>query len=174
MFRTIQCSLMILGLAGVFATAGCISSTPPAPTDEHGHDHDHEEEAHIHGPHNGPVFKLKGEEELYAEWLKEGESGLVTIYIVDHEGKQEVPVVADKVTITITTKKPEGDEITPYELLAVNPTEGDMPKASRFELTDKTLETSLSALAPNAIEAKLTATLNGKPYEAAIERDDHH
>ncbi len=164
MFRTLPTSFLFLGLA-CFLT-GCISSEPPKPANT---DHDHDE--HIHGPHNGPVVEV-GKHEYFFEWLHEGESGLVTIYFVDHEGKKEVPIEAPHVTITITTKKADGDTKVPYDLLAVDPTMDG--KAAKFELADKNLENALDLLSPGGVEAELSFTDGAKKKSAAIERDDHH
>lgn len=173
MSRTLQTIFYSLGLAGVLTAAGCISSEPPKKPaanggEEHGHDH-----AHVHGPHNGHIIEL-GDEEYHAEWLHDEETDLVTVYILDKDMK-ETPVTADMLTITVIHYGTDGKATeTPYNLLPANASEGDMPKASKFELTNKRLQTDLSAITPKAIEAKFAAKINGKDYAAEITHDEHH
>ena len=172
--------LMVVVFGVAFSlNVGCI----PTPADnagktgtEEGHDHDHDDheghDHHMHGPHNGHIVEL-GEEEYHAEWTHD-DSGLIAVYILDKAAKEEVPIAAEKITISVTTKKSDGDTTVEYDLLPANPSEGDMPKASRFELTDKALLGSLETLTPGAVEAMLTLVIDGTPFQSAITHDEHH
>jgi hypothetical protein len=160
--------------------AGCGSSTAPPTTgdahshDEHsheGHDHAHGEAGHeghdhaAHGPHDGHIVEI-GDEEYHAEWTHDGK-GKITVYILDKEMKKEVPIAAEKIVIDTMIQ----DKANSFELEAVNPTEGETPMASQFEITDVGLEGVLTSLGEN-----VTATLKlviDKPYEAKITRDAH-
>ena len=150
----------------IWAT-GCPSPapTPTTPTkaggDEHGHDHSHE-----HGLHGGHVVEI-GNEEYHAEWTH-ADDGTVTVYLLDAEVKNEVPIPAEE--ITIETKI--GDKASTFKLAAVNRSEGDMPKTAKFEVVDKGLLGVLEALSEK-VTATLKLDINGKPYEAAIKHDDH-
>src|SRR5689334_20069810 len=80
-----------------FCLAGCPHANqgekPVTTKDDHGHEHHH------HGPHNGHLMEIGGEE-YHAEWTHD-ESGKVTFYILDSEAKKEVPVAADEITIDV-------------------------------------------------------------------------
>ena len=151
--RTILSAALAAGVA--LWLAGCGSGTTPADAgksgdthghDEHGHEgHDHaagehghegHDHSHAHGPHDGHIVEI-GEEEYHAEWTHDGK-GKVTVYVLDKEMKKDVPIAAEK--IVIETKI--GEAKNSFDLEAVSRTEGDMPMASQFEITDSQLEGS--------------------------------
>jgi hypothetical protein len=157
--------------------AGCTGSAPTtsAPTkggEDHGHEHGEKGGEHAghdhaaHGPHGGHLIEI-GEEEYHAEWTH-ADDGTVTIYILDSEAKNEVPIPAED--ITIETKI--GENAAEFKLLAVNRSEGDMPKTAKFELVDKNLLGVLETLS-KGVTATLKADINGKMYNAPITHDDH-
>jgi hypothetical protein len=131
---------------------------------DHGHDHAHD---HAHGPHGGEIIEI-GDEEYHAEYLKT-DDGTVTVYVLDASMKNEVPIAAEE--IAIDTKV--GDKATTFKLAAVDRTEGDEPKTAKFEVVDKELAGVLVALS-DGVTATLKLDINGKPYEANIEKVDHH
>lgn len=154
-------------LAGV-GLVGCGSSnnsTANKPK-EHSHEHDHHHHDD-HGPNGGHVLEL-GEEEYHAEWIYDEESGNVKIIILDGEMKKEVPIAATEVLIE--TKVAGKDNA--YKLAASNPTAGEKPTATRFEIEDKALVTALKA-AGKGVTANFKADINGKLYSAKIEHHDH-
>ena len=161
--------------SGAFLTAaaaiwvtGCPSSGPPGPVSNPPpaaeHDHAHE---HVHGPNGGHVIEL-GEEEYHAEWTHD-EDGKVTIYLLDKEVKNPVPIAAE--SITIETKIGDKPPAT-FTLAAMDRSEGDMPKASKFEVVDKNLLGVLESLS-EGVTATLKVTINDKPYEGKFTHDDH-
>lgn len=131
--------------------------------DHGGHDHAHD---HAHGPHGGEIIEI-GDEEYHAEYLKN--DGTVTIYVLDASLKNEVPIAAEE--IAIETKI--GDRTDTFVLSAVDRSEGDEPKTAKFELVDKQLTGVLGSLG-EGVTATLKLEINGKPYEAKIEKVDHH
>jgi hypothetical protein len=92
----------------------------------------------------------------------------VTVYLLDAEVKNEVPISAEDITIETRI----GDKSSTFKLAAVNRSEGDMPKTAKFEVVDKGLLGVLEALSEK-VTAMLKLDINGKPYEAAIKHDDH-
>jgi hypothetical protein len=159
--------------------AGCPSpaptTTPTTGGQEHGHEHGEHahgeaghahDHSHAHGPHGGHILEL-GNEEYHAEWTH-ADDGTVTVYVLDAEAKNEVPIPAED--ITITTKI--GEKTAEFKLPAVNRSEGDMPKTAKFELVDKNLLGVLETLS-TGVTATLKVTINGKDYEAPITHDDH-
>jgi hypothetical protein len=163
---------LTLWLAG--CTSGTATTTPATPEgDGHGHDHDgadHDhghDHSHAHGPHDGHIVEI-GEEEYHAEYTHDGQ-GKITVYVLDKDLKKEVPIAAEK--IVIETKI--GKATNSFELMAVNPTEGDMPMASQFEITDVQLEEVLKIVDGKGVTATLKLTIDGQPYEAPIAPDEH-
>jgi hypothetical protein len=128
---------------------------------EHAHDH-----SHAHGPHGGHIVEI-GEEEYHAEWLH-AEDGTVTVYVLDKEMKNEVPIAAETITIDLKI----GETPKSFTLEAVQRSEGDMPKTAKFEVTDKGLVEVLKGLG-GSVTATLKLDIDGKPYTAAITHDDH-
>jgi hypothetical protein len=149
--------------------SGCPSATPTTTTPTKGGE-EHGEEGHVHpahGPHGGHLIEI-GTEEYHAEWTH-ADDGTVTIYILDAEAKNEVPIAAED--ITIETKI--GENVATFKLLAVNRSEGDMPKTAKFELVDKNLLGVLETLS-KGVTANLIVEINGKKYPPApITHDDH-
>jgi hypothetical protein len=164
-----------LVLATAVWSAGCDSAKVDSAGDDHGHEHGEDEHGehdhahdHAHGPHGGEIIEI-GDEEYHAEYLKNDDDGTVTVYVLDASMKNEVPIAAEE--IAIDTKV--GDKATTFKLTAVDPSEGDEPKAAKFEVVDKGLTGVLSSLS-DGVTATLKLEINGKPYEAKIEKVDHH
>jgi hypothetical protein len=172
------CLATLLAVGLTAWAAGCNGTSTPS-GDDHGHEHgepghEHKEgekghEGHdhaAHGPHEGHIIEI-GDEEYHAEWTHD-DSGKVTVYILDSELKKEVPIAAETITIdTVVNNTPNT-----FKLDAVNPSEGDLPKASQFEIVDKGLLGVLESLS-KGVTATLKLTINDKPYEAPIVHDDH-
>jgi hypothetical protein len=163
-----------LVLATAVWSAGCNSAKVDTAGDDHGHehgehdhgDHDHSHD-HAHGPHGGEIIEI-GDEEYHAEYLK-NDDGTVTVYVLDASMKNEVPIVAEE--IAIDTKI--GDQASTFKLAAIDRSEGEEPKTAKFEIVDKQLTGVLSSLS-DGVTAMLKLEINGKPYEAKIEKVDHH
>lgn len=163
MFRNIIATLAVL------IVAGCNTATPPAPTPvasgggghDHAHDHSHPET----GPNGGHLVEL-GDEEYHIEWTHDDESGLVTLYVVDGEVKELVPIPSESITITAKV-----EELINYELLAVEPS-GDAPASAKFELKSPELLVSLK-LAGQGTDVSVAVTIDGKVYTGVFEHDDH-
>jgi hypothetical protein len=136
--------------------AGCSGKPAPAPVSH----------KHVHGPHDGELIEL-GNEEYHAELVVDDANGLVTIYILDKEGKKPVPI--DEKTISIKFA-PNQAEFA----LTAKPQEGDSgEKASRFESGDKALGIALDN--PDA-ERELHVKVGNHPYVEKIPHfeDEHH
>lgn len=168
--------LALLSAALCLPLTGCGGKTDVKKADkEHDHDHDHHGHDHdhaAHGPHGGHIMEL-GDEEYHAEWTHDDKSGNVTVYILDSTMKKEVPIEAESITIKTSVKGADGDQETTYTLAAVNPSTGDKPTASQFEITDQALLTVLKAIGGGA-SATLELPINGKPYVAKFEAHSDH
>lgn len=145
--------------------SGCKSETdkPAAPVKDgahadHDHDHDH---GHHHepGPHDGEVFPL-GKDDYHVE-LVETSDDILTVYILDHEVEQEVPVSEDAVSLNIMIDGAPQQ----FALTAVQPKNG---MASQFTLEDAA---AAQGVHTEGSKAKLTVDIAGKQYVADL---DHH
>jgi hypothetical protein len=156
---------MMIGLAAACAMwlAGCNSkannSDAPKAGDAHAHAHVH------HGPHQGHLMEIGGEE-YHAEWTHD-ESGKVTFYILDSDAKKEVPIAADELVIDVKI-----GENTPktFKLAAVNPVDG---KAAAFEIVDKQFESLFDQLKSTGIVLTLHANINGRQFDQVIKEHEH-
>ncbi|MCA9112573.1 MAG: hypothetical protein KDA52_21650 [Planctomycetaceae bacterium] len=142
------------------------SSPPPATTDSHA-GHDHDEHAHpSHGPHDGDLVEL-GDEEYHAEVVHDDAAGSVTVYILNGEATEQVPIAATEVTINA---KHDGSP-EQFQLLAspdVNDPEG---KCSRFISNDPDLAARLDD--PEA-DPRLVLSIDGKSYRGEVAHDHDH
>jgi hypothetical protein len=166
---------VIVGAALSLFAAGCKPSAPPAAPasgEAAGDAHEgggHEGHSHAaHGPHGGHIIEL-GDEEYHAEWTHD-DDGKVTVYLLDHDMKEEVPIEAKEITIEVKV----GDAPSTFKLLAVQASDGDMPKSAKFEIVDKGLLGVLESLSKGVTARLKIPAINGKRYEAAILPDDHH
>lgn len=159
-------------VAIVLAFIGLTGCGKPEAKKGAGHDHDHAHHDHdhdhaAHGPNGGHILEI-GDEEYHAEWLHDDESGNVKVIILDDKMKKEVPIAAAEVVIATKI----GEKTNDYKLAASNPSAGEKPTASRFELEDKTLVTALKA-AGKGVEATLKLEIAGKAYSTKIEHSEH-
>ncbi len=144
----------------VLICCGCSRKSTPAAKAEH---------QHSHGPHDGELIEI-GNEEYHAELFDDDKNGVVTIYILEKDAKQPVPIQAETITIAM-------DPIGKPSLfpLAARSQDKDPPnRASRFESNDKNL---VLALQNPQVDRELRAEINGKAYSASFhyyEPEEHH
>jgi len=171
MIRSLPVALFfVLFLA--LCLVGCGGTNNPAKNggkpDEHAHEHSHE------GPHGGHLIELaepmkENKEEYHIEWNHE-ESGKVTVWLLDGEGKKEVPTTADNVLIDVTV----GGKSETFELLPLDRTTGEKAAAFKFEVTDKGLLGKLETVGVGDVAAKVRVDVNGKAYEGTFEKHEEH
>lgn len=153
--------------------AGCDSQMPPQPPHSVAHEHDHGH-GHSHaqaGPHGGDLVEL-GDEAYHLEWTHDDEAEEVTIYILDGDAKELVPIASE--TISILSKiddETKGEQTSEYKLAAIDPT-GDPPTSAQFSLKSGELLTCLS-LAGQGSEVSISLTIEGEDYVGRFEHDDH-
>jgi hypothetical protein len=154
--------VLVLAASLAWFGGGCKPTTSSTGSGGHDHDHDH---AHSHahsGPHGGQIVEI-GEEEYHAELVR-GEAGKVTVYLLDGEVKNEVPIPAESIRIDVRV----GNKPQSFELMAVERSEGDPPLTAKFEVVDVQLPEILKALS-DGVTATLKVEIGGKPYAATIE-----
>lgn len=175
--QSLKClSLPIAGLT-VLWMAGCNESAPEATatiTELPPETTPHKEHAHPSvGPHHGDLVEL-GNEEYHAE-VVHGESGSVTVYILDSGAKTAAPIDASELTINISHDGKAEQFKLPAERDASDP-EG---RSSRFSVKDEKLA---KVLDDHDAAAKLVVMIDGKSYSSKIEHshegehahDDRH
>ena len=155
--------IVLLILTGC-GTARQQATLPPASSDaRHSQQHSHSHEAV--GPHGGHLIEL-GDEAYHVEWTHDDASGTVTVYILDSEAKQEVPVAASSVSIDTKIR-----DTKVHKLAAINAT-GDPPQASRFQLKDPALIESLK-MAGQGVEASIRVQIDGMQYTGNFKHHEH-
>ena len=132
-----------------------------------GHDHD-AHAGHDHaalGPNEGHVVVL-GDEEYHIEWLHDDDAGKFTAILLDGQMKDEVTTAAEVVTVEVTI----GDaEPIKYDLPAVNRSDEQPPRASRFELTEPALITALKI--GEGVKVVLHVQVDDQAYSVPLEHE---
>lgn len=111
------------------------------------------------GPHGGYIIELGRKHEYHAELVDNHETGMVSVYILDHD-MNEMTVQQQVVTLHLTV----AGEVTSYRLAAVNTGTGT---ASRFDAIDRGLCHALDDL--ESVSGKLRVTIGSKPYVGQVE-----
>lgn len=148
-------------LLASIALLGCEGSKPPASPSPAAQKspasvHAHAEE----GPHQGALVEL-GNEDYHAE-VVHGDQGEVTIYILDREAKNPVPIDAAEVVINLS----HDGKAEQFKLPALAEDGDPAGKSSRFQLKDEELSEDLDA---DGTAAKLVVSIEGKSYSGKIE-----
>ena len=108
------------------------------------------------------MFEL-GAEDYHAEWRFNNDSGKVTIYLLDAEAKKAVTTTAKEISVKVT----HGENVSDYELPAINQSDDDPPTASEFELVDTVMLELLKGVG-HGIDATLTVTIDDKQSSGAF------
>lgn len=163
MYRSIFVLVALVPALLLFGVAGCGNSTKPTSTaDSHASEAGHEHPSK--GPHGGDLIEL-GNEEYHAEVVHDEQAKTVTVYILDSSAKISVPIDSAEVTINLKHEG-RGEQFK----LTASADQGDAQgKSSRFVSSDAELVADLDR---DGAEAQLALTVNGKPYQGALEH--HH
>lgn len=168
--------LIVLLMSSVLASLGCDKAGTPAGTadandhgegKEHAHDdHGHDKHAHpTEGPHHGKLVELGGED-YHAEVVHDDEAGALTVYLLDSAARNAVFSEAPEVVINIR----KGDQPLQFKLGGLKKDGQPEGKFSEYSLVEPEL---LKALHDKASTAKLSVTIDGKPYSGEVSHDDH-
>jgi len=164
--RTFLPALALLAVTGLL---GCGSSTtePTAAKSEHSHADGHNH-AHNHsdvGPHGGQLIEL-GQEDYHGELVHvEGEQR-VTIYILDSQAKQVVPVSQPELLLNIVT----AGSPRQFKLTAATEPSKTGEKVSCFQVEDQEL---CDALHMADARGRLAVRVDGKQYVGDVVHHDH-
>ena len=137
-----------------------------------GHHHEHE---HAEGPHGGHMLELfaensssAGQQAKYqAEWLHDDEQGIVTVYLLEADGKTPVSSPPEEVTITVRA----GTETNTYRLPVVEEV-GGVPAEAAFSITEPALVTALEIVGEGE-EPILRAQIGETPVSGKFEPHEH-
>ena len=172
---------VVLLMSSVLASFGCDEGAAPAGTagpddhgdhvhaegEEHAHgDHGHDEHAHpTEGPHHGMLVEL-GNENYHAEVVHDDEAGTLKVYLLDSAAKNAVFSEASEIVINIK----KGDQPLQFKLGGLKKDGQPEGKFSDYSLVEPEL---LKALHDKTSTAKLSITIDGKPYSGEISYEDH-
>lgn len=174
--KWLSAALMILALgmwAGCGPTKKVTDKKGPEKKDEHeghkdGDEHGHQHPAH--GPNGGHIADLyladSKKVAYHAEWLYDDESGKVTVVLFEPESNKEVGTDAEELSLDVTS---EGKTVS-HKLKSANRTDGDKPKATRFELIDQPLVTYLSN---DVLDAMIRVEIEGKEAKGKLVQHKH-
>ncbi len=123
------------------------------------------QKGHVHsdpGPHGG-VLAEWGEEEYHAEFTVDHAKKQATVYILDGQAKNAVPIASETIELTLTNVTP------PVQIaLQADPQKED-PKgsASRFVGTHDQLGTEME------FKGEISGQVARKPYTGTFEEKEH-
>jgi hypothetical protein len=163
MRRVFGTTVIAMGLVAValFGCNGKAGDKTPAAAPKHRTGHAHAEE----GPHGGHLIEL-GNDEFHAELVHDEKATKITVYILDGQAKQGVPIDQPTLTLNLTV----AGQPKQYKLAAM-PQPSDKPNtASSFELVDEELCDALDA---PSTKGRLSVTINGKQFQGEIEHHNH-
>lgn len=154
-------AVAVLGLA----VAGCNSGGDfkavkelPKAADDHGHNH----AEHAHGPHGGELVEL-GKEEYHAEFLVDGKTHSVKVYLLGPDAKTAATTTAVDITIA-----PEGKPA-----FTLKPAEGQPEgMVSEFVLADEKVVHDL--MDAGFIHGDLKVKIGGTPYNGHLDAHFDH
>jgi hypothetical protein len=156
---------LVAALLANFAWSGC-DNAPSVP--KNALPPGHEGEAHAHaekGPHDGHIIEL-GNEEYHAELTHDEATKTVSVYVLDRNAKNPVPIAESEITLNLAV-----DRKPMQARLAAAPEPGDPAgQSSRFSVTDEKVFEALEA--PNTT-GRINLTIAGKPYSGSIEHHEH-
>lgn len=171
----------VLLMSSVCISFGCDEGSAPTGTsspdnhgdhvhadgEEHAHgDHGHDEHAHpTEGPHHGKLVEL-GNENYHAEVVHDDGAGALIVYLLDSAAKN--PVFSEASEIVINIRK--GDQPLQFKLGGLKKDGQPEGKFSDYSLVEPEL---LKALHDKGATAKLSITIEGKPYSGEISHEDH-
>jgi hypothetical protein len=161
--RVLRLSLLTVASIAMLANCGCggSSKSNAGKVAEQKHEHAHPE----NGPHGGQLIEL-GNEEFHAELTHDEATDEITVYLLDAEAKQSVPVAETELVLNLyAAGKPQQ-----FKLLA-QPQAIDAPgQSSRFSATDEALHEAMEA---EGSKGQLNVTIGGKAYSGEIARHEH-
>jgi hypothetical protein len=98
--RTWHHAIIAAAVLALVAGVGCRTETKGVNI-KNGHKHDHPDE----GPHGGALIEL-GDEEYHGELVRDPKEKKVTVYILDGEVKDAVPIDAKEVGLKVSNLRP--------------------------------------------------------------------
>lgn len=172
--RLLGVAALVLAVSGVWGCSG--GAKPGAPEHAHG-DGEHAPDPHAGhdhsapGPHGGHLVGLT-DEAYHVEWTHD-DKGKITVYVLDKDGKEDVPIASE--SITIESEVPPGSDPTKYSLPAVGAgaAEGSDKKSAQFEIVEPKLATALQMAGSAGAKATVKVKVGDKEYSGEIKHEAH-
>lgn len=142
----------------VLALACCVS--PGLASAAHTHQHA------VLGPHGGAVLEM-GADEYHAELVINDKENVFTVFILDGQAKQEVPIDAAFLSVNLKA----GDKPAQYRLLPVRSAGQTSGPTACYSLKSDSLVKSLHVHAANP---RLSVRIGQKSYVARIVHSHAH
>jgi hypothetical protein len=155
-------------LTAALAFAGCNQGDDTrtfSDADDVAHTDDHAHE-HAHGPHDGHLVELGGED-YHAEVTLDAASRRLTVYILDAELK---PLPTDAQSVSVRLKL--GDETKEITLPAQPQATDGEGKSSQFAMTEGALPESIKDA--EGLEGEVVVSIGGTQYRGAVTHDHGH
>jgi hypothetical protein len=155
---------LVLSAATAVQLAGCGGGEETRTFSEADNVTHADEHAHAHGPHDGHIVELGGDD-YHAEITLDPASRKLTAYLLGSDLKTPLPTDAPSVSVRLKVGE-ETQELT----LSPQPQMGDGEgKASQFTMTEGTLPESIKDA--EGLAGEVVVTIGGTQYRGPITHD---
>ncbi|MDX1947454.1 MAG: hypothetical protein SFU86_18780 [Pirellulaceae bacterium] len=160
------CKLLMLALVGA-AFCGCNPPSAPPADATGGHEHGDHGHASV-GPHRGDLIEL-GADEYHAEVTHDEATHTVTVYLLDKEAKNAVPIPATELVLNLVIGGQPAQFTLPAAPLETDPA----GNSSCYKLSDEMLCDGYCA---TGTTGRLNVEIAGKTYvgQVAAHRHEGH
>lgn len=141
-------------LIGLIVMAGCTNQSKTEDKKKSAEEHSHPDK----GPHDGILVEW-GEEEYHAEFLRDKDAKKITVYVLDGEAKEMLPIEATEIDLNISSESP----LLQLKLKAAPQKSDPEGKSSRFELVHPKFDTA------SKMHGEVGARIDGKRYDGQFD-----
>ncbi len=127
---------------------------------------DHHHHDHAHGPHDGHIIELGGDD-YHAELVFDAATRTLEVYLLASDVKTPLTTTEESISVRLKT----GDEENEFRLLA-DPLEGETDGSSHFKLEDAQLPDAIKDA--EDLEGTVVVTIDGTQYRGPITHDHGH
>ena len=156
--------LSLLGLAGCGGGQRGGRTFSEADNVEHDDHHDH---AHAHGPHDGHVVEIGGDD-YHAEVVLDESTRKLTVYLLGSDLKTPLPVDAESLALRLKV----GEETQEIKLAPEAQPEDGEGKASKFVQGEDALPEAIKDA--EDLHGEVVVTFGGTQYRGPITHDHAH
>jgi hypothetical protein len=155
---------------GLMLPVGCMPSAEETRTfseTDNVENTDPQDHAHAHGPHEGHIVELGGED-YHAEVTFDPATRKLEVYLLQSDVKTALPTEAESVSARLDI----GGEKQEFKLSAAKLAEDPEGKASHFVLTEGALPDSVKDA--EGLHGEIVVTIGGAQYRGNITHDHDH